>query len=100
MKRYIPENICIDEFTALKREMAFNICDAKTGKTVDVVLGRKIEDLIKYFSYYLEETREKVKYVVMDMYKPYLELIKRSFKNAKIIIDLFHIVQLISRSLE
>lgn len=98
-KQYLPENICIDEFTALKREMAFNICDAKTGKTIDLVLGRKVEDLIKYFSYYLEETREKVKYVVMDMYKPYLELIKKSFKNAKIIIDMFHIVQLISRSL-
>lgn len=35
----------------------------------------------------------------MDMYRPYLELVKKSFKNAKIIIDMFHIVQLISRSL-
>ncbi len=98
-KNSLPENICIDEFTALKREMAFNICDAESGKTVDLVLGRKVEDLIKYFNYYLQEVREKVKYVVMDMYKPYLELIKNSFKNAKIIIDMFHIVQLISRSL-
>ena len=98
-KHYLPENICIDEFTSIKREMAFNICDANNGKTIDLVLGRKVEDLIKYFSYYLEETREKVKYVVMDMYKPYLDLIKKSFKNAKIIIDMFHIVQLISRSL-
>ena len=35
----------------------------------------------------------------MDMYKPYLELIKKMFKNALIVIDMFHIDQLISRSL-
>ena len=98
-KHYLPENICIDEFTALKREMAFNICDATNGKTIDLVLGRKVDDLIKYFSYYTEKARNKVKFVVMDMYKPYLELIKKTFANAKIIIDMFHIVQLMSRSL-
>ena len=98
-KNYLPEAICIDEFTALKKTMAFNICDAKSGKTIDVVLDRTIDNLEKYFSYYLKETREKVKYVVMDMYKPYIGLIKKMFSNALIIIDMFHIVQLISRSL-
>ena len=33
------------------------------------------------------------------MYTPYISLIKECFPNAKIIIDTFHIVQLISRSL-
>ena len=98
-KHYLPEAICIDEFTALKRTMAFNICDAKSGKTIDLVLDRTIANLEKYFSYYLEKTRLKVKHVVMDMYKPYLGLIKKMFPNALIIIDMFHIVQLISRSL-
>lgn len=98
-KDYLPEVICIDEFTAIKKEMAFNICDAITGKTIDLVLGRKVEHLTHYFSYYLESAKDKVKYVVMDMYKPYLELVNKTFKNAKIIIDMFHIVQLISRSL-
>ena len=98
-KNYLPKAICIDEFTALKKTMAFNICDAKSGKTIDVVLDRTIDNLEKYFNYYLKETRLKVKYVVMDMYKPYIGLIKNMFSNALIIIDMFHIVQLISRSL-
>ena len=98
-KNYLPEAICIDEFTALKKTMAFTICDAKTGKTIDVVLDRTINNLEKYFSYYLEETRLKVKYVVMDMYRPYIGLIRKMFPNALIIIDMFHIVQLISKSL-
>lgn len=56
-KHYLPEVICIDEFTALKREMAFNICNAKNGKAIDLLLGRKVEELINYFSYYLSEIR-------------------------------------------
>ena len=98
-KSKLPEAICIDEFTAMKRTMAFIFCDAKTGKTIDLVLDRKLENLIKYFRYFLKEARDKVKFVVMDMYKPYITLVKKVFENAKIIIDLFHIVQLISKSL-
>ena len=83
----------------MKKTMAFNFCDAKTGKTIDLVLDRKLENLTKYFRYYLKEARDKVKFVVMDMYKPYITLVNEVFKNARIIIDLFHIVQLISKSL-
>ena len=94
----IPENICIDEFTYKNRTMAFNICNAENGKTLDLVEDRSLDNLNKYFSYYMEESRLKVRNVVMDMYKPYLTLIKDNFPNANIIIDLFHVVQLISRS--
>ena len=98
-KNSIPEAICIDEFTYKNKTMAFNICDAKTGKTVDLIEDRNTHNLDKYFSHYLEEARLRVKFVVMDMYKPYVGLIRKWFSNALIIIDLFHIVQLISRSL-
>lgn len=60
---------------------------------------RSTQNLEKYFSYYLEETRKKVKYVVMDMYTPYIGLIEKWFPNAIIIIDLFHVVQLITNRL-
>lgn len=98
-KNYIPEAICIDEFTYKKKTFAFNICDAKTGKTFDVVEDRTTSNLDKYFSYYVEDARKNVKFVVMDMYSPYIELIKKWFPNAKIIMDLFHIVQLLTKSL-
>ncbi len=98
-KNYLPEAICIDEFTAFKKIMAFNICDAKTGKTIDLELDRTITNLEKYFSYYSLTARKKVKFVVMDMYKPYIGLINKMFPNTKIIIDRFHIVQLLTRSL-
>ena len=98
-KHYLPECMCFDEFTYKKRIMAFNICDAITGKTFDLVEDRKLEKLIKYFRYYTLECRKKVKFIVIDMYTPYISLIKECFPNAKIIIDPFHITQLLSRSL-
>ena len=98
-KNTLPKHLCIDEFTYKNRIMAFNFCDSITGKTIDLVEDRSLENLTKYFKHYLEDCRLNVKSVVMDMYKPYLTLIKECFPNAKIIIDLFHIVQLISRSM-
>ena len=41
----------------------------------------------------------KEKTLTMDMYTPYRELVRKMFPNVKIIIDRFHIIQLISRSL-
>ena len=98
-KDFLPKAICIDEFTFKKKTYAFNICNAKNGKTIDLILDRTINNLDKYFSYYTEKARINVKFVVMDMYSPYIDLIKKWFPNAKIIIDLFHIVQLLSKSL-
>ena len=98
-KTFLLKAICIDEFTFKKRTYAFNICNARNGKTIDLVLDRTTNNLDKYFSHYTEKARKRVKFVVMDMYSPYIDLIKKWFPNAKIIIDLFHIVQLLTNSL-
>ena len=98
-KDFLPKAICIDEFTFKKKTYAFNICNAKNGKTIDLVLDRTTNNLDKYFSHYTEKARKRVRFVVMDMYSLYIDLIKKWFPNAKIIIDLFHIVQLLTKSL-
>ena len=54
---------------------------------------------MRYFSYYTHEVRSKVKLIVIDMYSPYDSLIKVMFPNANIIIDKFHLINLISTSL-
>ena len=98
-KDYLPKAICIDEFTFKKKTYAFNICNAENGRTIDLVLDRTTNNLDKYFSHYTEKARKRVKFVVMDMYNPYIDLIKKWFPNAEIIIDLFHIVQALTKSL-
>ena len=75
------------------------MCNAETGKTIDIVEDRKLLSLLKYFSYYSFKARQSVKFIIIDMYSPYVSLIQKMFTNAQIIIDTFHLVQLISRLL-
>lgn len=101
-KYNLPEVICFDEFKSVKSAdgaMSFHMCDGITGQTIDIVEDRRLDNLIKYFFYYDYKARARVKYIVIDMYSPYVSLIKKMFTNAKIVIDKFHLTQLISRSL-
>ena len=101
-KHYLPEVLSFDEFKSVKSAdgaMSFNMCDGKTGKIIDIIEDRKLNNLMRYFSYYTHKARCKVKLIVIDMYSPYISLIKKMFPNAEIIIDKFHLTQLISTSL-
>lgn len=101
-KHYLPEILSFDEFKSVKSAdgaMSFNMCDGKTGKIIDIVEDRKLNNLMKYFSYFTHNARSKVKLIVIDMYSPYISLIKKMFPNAEIIIDKFHLIQLVSTSL-
>ena len=102
IKSHLPQVLSFDEFKSVKSAegaMSFHLCNAITGKTIDIVEDRKLSSLIKYFSHYTSKARRNVKYIVIDMYSPYISLIKKFFPNANIVIDKFHLVQLISRSL-
>lgn len=101
-KNYLPQVLSFDEFKSVKSAdgaMSFHMCNGKTGQTIDIVEDRKLLNLLKYFSYYSFKARKSVKFIIIDMYAPYVSLIKKMFPNAKIIIDNFHLVQLISRAL-
>lgn len=98
---YLPESLCFDEFKSTKDAsgaMSFIYCDAQTSKIIDIVEDRKLNNLIKYFSRFPKDVRSKVKHIVIDMYPPYISLIKTMFPNAKISIDRFHLIQLINRA--
>ena len=101
-KNHLPEVLSFDEFKSVKSaegSMSFNMVDGKTGKIIDIVEDRKLQSLMKYFSYYSHKARSSVKFIVIDMYTPYISLIKVMFPSAEIIIDNFHLTQLISTSL-
>ena len=79
--------------------MSFHMCNGETGQTIDIVEDRRLLSLLRYFGYYSFNARKSVKFIVIDMYSPYVSLIKKMFPNAQIIIDTFHLIQLISRLL-
>ena len=101
-KDTLPEHLLFDEFKSVKScdaSMSFIYMDAQTHQVVDIVYNRQLGHLKSYFLAYPKEVRDKVKTICIDMYSPYIELIRSCFPKAKIIIDRFHVVQLISRSL-
>lgn len=101
-KHSLPEVLSFDEFKSVKSAdgaMSFHMCDGINGKTIDIIEDRRLDNLIKYFHYYDYKARSRVKHIIIDMYSPYVSLIKKMFPNAAIVIDKFHLTQLISRSL-
>ena len=92
---HLPKSMNWDEFKATKDtkgKMAFIIVDNKTGNIFDIRDSRKSIDLEKYFRRYSRSERNKVKHISIDFYSGYTFLAKKLFRNAKIVIDPFHIV--------
>ena len=48
---------------------------------------------------YPRKVRKKVKTICIDIYTPYMNMIREMFPKAEIIIDRFHMVQNINREL-
>ncbi|MDR0921469.1 MAG: ISL3 family transposase [Lactobacillales bacterium] len=97
----LPEVLCFDEFKSVRNvagSMSFVMMDWNTKKLVDIVSDRRLPQLRKYFERYTPEARKMVKFVAMDMYRPYMTLVKEMFPNAEIILDRFHIIQHLSRA--
>jgi len=100
-KDHLPETICIDEFKSVKNidgAMSFIFADYQTKNIIDIVEDRRLNSLTEYFSRFSLEARNNVKYICMDMYSPYISLVKSIFPESEIVLDKFHIVNLVSRA--
>ena len=100
-KEHLPETICIDEFKSVKNidgAMSFVFANYQSKNIIDIVEDRRLHSLTEYFSRFSLEARNNVKYICMDMYTPYISLVNSIFPNAKIVIDKFHIVNLVNRA--
>lgn len=99
----LPEHIMVDEFKVVKANdtaaMSFLFANAKTHEVLDLLPDRRLAQLRSYFLQYPRQAREKVKTVSMDIYTPYMSLVKEVFPKAEIILDRFHVMQLLYRAL-
>ena len=91
----LPEVIAIDEFKGNTGDEKYQaiITDPKTGVVLDILPDRKQSHLIKYLKQYSKEERDKVKFFVSDMWKPYCELAEAFFKNSTYLVDKYHYVR-------
>ena len=100
-KEHLPESMCIDEFKSVKNidgAMSFVFADYQAKNIIDIVEDRRLNSLTEYFSRFSLEARNNVKYICMDMYSPYISLVKSIFPESEIVLDKFHIVNLVNRA--
>lgn len=99
----LPEILCVDE---VHMDMDNNckyvlvLQNFKTGETVDLVESRRKNTTEDYFLNIPKSERDAVKYLISDMYNPYINYCDKYFKNAVSIVDSFHVMQWIIRKLE
>ena len=98
----LPEILCIDE-------VYLNICkdarycvvlrDFLTGDIIDILPNRYEKTFENYFLHIPRQERLKVKFIISDMYEPYLKMPEKYFNKAVSIIDSFHVISWINNKI-
>ena len=92
----LPTNLGIDEIHSdmAKRKNASYLCtltDNDEFKLIDILTSRSKYELALFFESYSEKEREAVKYVTIDMWKPYKEIALKWLPNSVIAVDPFQV---------
>ncbi len=98
-KRQLSEAISIDEVYVdmdPKNKYAMVILDFITGEPIDMLPSRRKEVTEQYFASLSRVERARVKYLIVDMYRPYSSFVEQYFPNAITVIDSFHVVKMIN----
>ena len=95
-RQSLPEVLSIDEFKNLSNgygKYAFLMTDPVNKKLIDVFPNRRKNNLEHYFSHIDKDERNKVKYVISDLWDPYRQLVHKYFPNALLIADKYHFIR-------
>lgn len=94
----LPENLGIDEIhseMAKRKDAAYLgvLTDNDSFKLIDILPSRSKWELNNYLASFSKEEREKVKYVTIDMWLPYLEMAHKWLPYATVAVDPFHVIE-------
>ena len=79
---------------------ALVIQDFHTGDPIDLLRSRRSNVTEPYFTSIPTEERFAVKYLISDMYNPYISYVEKYFPNAVSVVDSFHVIQQITRMID
>lgn len=79
---------------------ALVIQDFYTGDPIDILRSRRTEVTEPYFSSIPVEERNAVKFLLSDMYNPYLAYVEKYFPHAVPVVDSFHVVQWVIHAID
>ena len=95
---HLPEHLAFDEFKGVGKKLHFICLDGDTHKVVQILRTRFKPDILHYFYKFTPKARAMVKTVTMDLNCYYPLVARELFPNAQIVIDRFHMVQMLTRS--
>lgn len=98
----LPECLGIDELhsKALSYKNSAYICILVDNqkRVLNNVLGSRSKSYLdNYFYGFSQEKRDAVKYVTIDMWRPYYDVCRKQFRNAIIAVDPFHVIEHLTR---
>lgn len=99
----LTDIISVDEvYTEIEPSCAYSLIiqDFYTGDTIDILRSRKANVTEPYFANLPKEEREAVKYLISDMYSPYIDYVNKYFPNAVSVVDSFHVIQWMIHSID
>nr|WP_245602817.1 ISL3 family transposase [Gloeothece verrucosa] len=97
----LPERLSLDEFSRKKGQGNFVtvVSDIDKSSLLEVIDSHKTDEIIEALKQQPQELRENVKEVCVDMWGGFQKVIKEAFPHALIVIDRFHVMKLINKSL-
>jgi transposase len=97
----LPERLSLDEFSRKKGQGNFVtvVSNIDKGSLLEVIDSHKSDEIIEVLKRQPREIRENVKEVSVDMWGGFKKVIKEVFPNALIVIDRFHVMKLVNKSL-
>ena len=79
---------------------ALVIQDFYTGDPIDLLHSRRSKITEPYFASIPPEERNRVRYLLSDMYNPYLSFVDKYFPNAVSVVDSFHVIQWVIHAID
>ena len=74
--------------------------DFHTGDPIDLLRSRKKDVTEPYFASIPLEERKQVRYLLSDMYNPYISFVDKYFPNAVPVVDSLHVVQWVIHAID
>ncbi len=79
---------------------ALVIYDFISGEPIDILPSRSDRVTEEYFAKIPIKERSKVKFLISDMYAPYLNYVYKYFPNASPVVDSFHVIKALNSELD
>ena len=99
----LTDIISVDEVhTDMEKDCKYALVlqDFHTGDPIDLLRSRKKDVTEPYFASIPLEERKQVRYLLSDMYNPYISFVDKYFPNAVPVVDSFHVVQWVIHAID